>query len=472
MSESNPPTRFSPALIATGACVLAYAVILAVLAVMSSNVSGDEKLARTPLVVSSVVAGVVYVAGLWRSRRHAHVGTRGVLVILLVGLAARGIVLVTPPFLETDYHRYLLDGAVTARGANPYSVIPDRLLADDVTGGPRAEVLAEVATSGRPTIERINHSHLATIYPPGAQAVFAIAHLIEPWSIYAFRAVLLVFDVATAVLLLMLLRELRQPLAWIVWYWWNPVLLREVTSSAHMDVIVFPFIVGAILLAIRGRGFYCSIALVVAVGMKLWPILLAPALLRAGVRRTAALLGASAVLVAGSVLILSPMIAGASGDEAGLRVFSGYWRNNEGFFAIWSYVMNALSSRLSISGDDVTRLTRLGVAFFVGCWAVFGGIRPIVDGRDLVARVLSVVAALFLLGPTQFPWYYLWMLPLLCVRLNFALLLYTATLPLYYVHCEHRWVLWVEHLPIWAVLIGGWIWSRKGRHADADARVI
>ncbi|MCH7595822.1 MAG: hypothetical protein IID35_04605 [Planctomycetes bacterium] len=82
------------------------------------------------------------------------------------------------------------------------------------------------------------------------------------------------------------------------------------------------------------------------------------------------------------------------------------------------------------------------------------------------------VAALFLLGPTQFPWYYLWMLPLLCVRLSFGLLLYTVTLPLYYVHYEYRWVLWVEYLPIWVVSIGGWIWSRKGRYAAPDARVI
>lgn len=456
-------------MVATGGCILIYAASLALLGVLGSGDLADAEFARVPLVISSIITGLVYITGLWSFRRQARILRRGLLAILLVGLAARCVILVSPPFLETDYHRYLLDGAMTAHGLNPYDTIPDRLLADESTGSLDSEVLAEIASAGRETIEQMHQTDLATIYPPLTQAVFATAYFIQPWSAYVLRVVLLAFDIATVGLLLMLLQTLKLPPGWIAWYWWNPVLLREVTSSAHMDVIAFPFVIGAVLLALRGRAVCCSIALVLAVATKLWPILLAPVLLRTCVRRIPTLLGTLAILVAGSALTLWPMVTAAAGDDAGLHAFSRYWRNNEGFFALWSYAASVVLPRFSITGDDVIRYTRLGVAIFVGCWAAFWAFKPVLDGQDLVARVLRVVAALFLLAPTQFPWYYLWMLPLLCARQNFALMLYSVTLPLYYLHTEYRSVLWIEHLPIWAVLVGVWLWSRKRSHASFDA---
>jgi len=474
----RPASRFPFVFVATGVSVLIYAFGLAVLGLLGSSDFGDAEFARVPLVVSSIIVGFVYVVGLWCSKDHAILARRELGAILLVGLAARCVVLVSPPFLEDDYHRYLLDGAVTAHGLNPYGVIPDQLLPNDPSypggsvDGSHRPLLATIAMSGRETIEQVNHPHLATIYPPAAQAVFATAHVINPWSVYTLRVVMLAFDIATVALLLMLLAELKLPRIWVAWYWWNPVLLREVTSSTHMDVIVFPFVVAGVLFALRRRTAWCSLALVVAVGAKLWPILLAPVLLRASARRIPAMLWGSIIIVGGSALMLWPMLIGATGNDAGLHAFSRYWRNNDGFFAIWSHVASAILPLFSVSGDDVIRYSRLVVAIFVGGWAALCALKPIRDGHDLTSRMLGVVAVLFLLGPTQFPWYYLWMLPLLCVRVNVALLLYSVTLPLYYLHYEYRFVLWIEHLPVWVAILATWIITKRQRHGRVIPQAV
>lgn len=73
------------------------------------------------------------------------------------------------------------------------------------------------------------------------------------------------------------------------------------------------------------------------------------------------------------------------------------------------------------------------------------------------------VGGLFVLSPTQFAWYYTWVLPFLVLAPARALVLYTALLPLYHLHYDYPWVVWIEHLPVW-MLIGwaawGW-WSAR-----------
>ena len=76
---------------------------------------------------------------------------------------------------------------------------------------------------------------------------------------------------------------------------------------------------------------------------------------------------------------------------------------------------------------------------------------------------LLVVSGLYLLSPTQFPWYFTWLVPFLAIRAWPAIELYTITLPLYYFqHAlrpgEARWwfdniIIWVEHLPVFLAIV-------------------
>lgn len=86
------------------------------------------------------------------------------------------------------------------------------------------------------------------------------------------------------------------------------------------------------------------------------------------------------------------------------------------------------------------------------------------NNKELAGRFLLLTAMLFFLSPTQFPWYFLWLLPFLALRISFSLLLLSALLPIYYMrfYFEARqntdifdhWVVWLEYAPVWFLLIG------------------
>ena len=96
-------------------------------------------------------------------------------------------------------------------------------------------------------------------------------------------------------------------------------------------------------------------------------------------------------------------------------------------------------------------------------------------GLDLCRRCLVIVAAAFLLSPTQFPWYFLWMAPLLAIGPNWALLSLTCLMPLYYLRFHFlgrdmvdtfdNGVVWLQFAPVWCLLAWGWWRTRRGGQA-------
>ena len=96
----------------------------------------------------------------------------------MAGLAARLILIPSEPMLEDDYQRYLWEGGVVAAGLNPYATSPRS--ANEA--GPQTKLGALAHASGD-VIDRVAHAGLKTIYPPVAQAAFALAHKLNPWSL-------------------------------------------------------------------------------------------------------------------------------------------------------------------------------------------------------------------------------------------------------------------------------------------------
>ncbi len=165
-------------------------------------------------------------------------------VIFVAGLASRIICCLGEPILEDDYQRYLWDGAVTASGHNPYRYAPS-----DVVRGGTSHSLADIADQSGIVLQRIGHGELTTIYPPIAQSAFAAAYLVAPFSLGAWRVVLLVADLATFLLLMRLLTKMGRSQLWVSVYWWNPLVIKHVFNAAHMDALLLPPLLSAVLLA-------------------------------------------------------------------------------------------------------------------------------------------------------------------------------------------------------------------------------
>ena len=421
------------------------------------------------LVAAGVAAGGVYLALPGLVRRSAP--NAALLAAMIgLGLALRLVLLPSTPAIEDDVYRYLWDGAVVAAGINPYAHAPSAVLAGTV-GDDHGAALSRLAAESGEVIGRINHPHLRTIYPPAAQAAFALAHGIAPWSLGAWRGVVLAFDLATLGLILALLAALGRSPLWAALYWWNPLVVRELFNAAHMDGLILPFLLGAVLLAIRGRPVWAAGALALAAGVKLWPALLLPVLLRSarcGPRQAAAAVALFGALCA---VMAWPVLTAGLGPDSGFSAYGRSWEMNDALFMAVAWVVDGALGLADPGALYGGRLARLAVAGALLAFIAWLCRRPAADGEALCGRALAVTAALFLLGPTQFPWYYVPLVPFLALAPRPSLLLLTATLALY----ESRFyfaargmtevfdhgIVWLEYVPVWLLLV---------REAVADAR--
>jgi len=139
----------------------------------------------------------------------------------------------------------------------------------------------------------------------------------------SIKALLLVFDLATLSLVMTLLRQARRHVGWSLAYAWCPLVMKEFANSGHLDAIAVCLTTAAVCAAVhalldehvserRRRGYLvCAVVcLSLAVGAKLYPIILAPLFLVAIARRRGWREGLrSGILLAGcTTAVLWPML--------------------------------------------------------------------------------------------------------------------------------------------------------------------
>jgi len=453
-AAGDSPRPPGAALVVTGLTTVAYAVLLAWLAHRHDLglISRDQALFG--LAGGSVLAGAIYLTGLFRTRLQLR---RVSLVwIGFVAIAARLVLFTAPPMLETDYQRYLWDGAVGAHGINPYRYAPGDVASDAIVGND-AGMLHSLAVDGKGVLAKINHPGLSTIYPPVAQMCFALAYLIDPFGVTGWRLVLLLADVITAFLLIHLLKVMGLPVAQVIWYTWNPLLLRETYSSLHMDMLVLPILVAALLAAVRGRGTIGAALCIIGSAVKVWPIVLLPLFLRSLVRQWKSLVATPTLCGVLVVALWLPVFVVAQGPSSGFVAYGEGWQNNDGFFRAGIWLTERILGLIHVELWHSHSIMRVLSATLLLAVIASQAVRQ-TRALDLPRQCLFIVGAAFLLSPTQFPWYWLWCLPLLTLGPSLPLLLYTALLPLYYVQSLTPLVYGIEHLPVWGLL--GWNLAR------------
>lgn len=353
---------------------------------------------------------------------------RALLAIMIVaGFVGRLILFASEPMLEDDYQRYLWDGAVTAAGGNPYDASP----AQAQNAGPET-LLGQLKSNAGVVLLRVNHPELTTIYPPIAQGVFAIAHIIKPWNLTAWRSLLLVCDVGILALLLALLKEAGRAPLWAAIYWLNPLVLKEAFNSAHMEPLVLAPVLLALWLAARRRYMLAIVALALATGVKLWPALLLPLIVRPLLVSRQTLITALALFALIILVLLVPFLQSGFSETSGLRAYAENWKTNSALFPlIESFAARALVP-FGLSTVHAALAVKAALATAVASFALFQARPPISDARDLMQRAGMIVAALVLLSPAQYPWYLLWLIPFLAFWPSPAFLLLSATIAIYY----------------------------------------
>ncbi len=386
--------------------------------------------------------------------------------LLLVGLVMRLLMLPSTPMLENDYFRYLWDGAVTAAAENPYAHAPQ-----SIAEGNAPDSLKKLANTSGGLLDRVSYPTLKSIYPPVAQISFLLANWLEPFSLMAWRTVIFGFDLVSLGLLIAVMRHLGRPMLWSAIYWCNPLLVKEFFNSAHMDAGLVPFLLATLLLVLKSRLTWAGVTLALASGCKVWPVLLLPTLVRPLIRNWRQALPTLLVFAAITGLLATPLLWTGFTQDSGFVAYSQSWQRNDALFGLVAWFSDTALEALALTSLDGGRIARFAVALVIAFAAVGINLKDIREPVDVARRFLFIAALLFLLSPTQYPWYYSWILPFLAILPSMPLLLLTALLPLYYLRfyfevfdfaaTAETLLAWLQFGPVLALLAWQWMKDRQ-----------
>jgi len=337
--------------------------------------------------------------------------------------------------LSDDVYRYFWDGRVQLAGISPYRYPP---------AAPELAPLRDDRIS-----PSINRQGKPTVYPPGAQVVFAALALAAPDSLPAWRAFLLACDAVTVTLLLALLRRAEVARGAVIVYAWSPLVIFEGVQAAHVDLVMIPLVLAALAWRQRGRPVRAGVALGGAVLMKLYPLILLPAWWRprdwrfpAAVAATVALgyLPHVASVGRGALGFLPEYLGRAEDHNIGLRALITYG--------------------LGFTGD---RARTVAMVFFFALTAgalVWIGLKNRGDSVGMTRAGALAIATYLVLTPTAMhPWYTLWIVPFLCFEPWPAWLYFSGAVTLSYmsyVMPPLPWWAWLaEYGPLYGLLLRG-----------------
>jgi hypothetical protein len=354
--------------------------------------------------ILALVQGALYLAAVALSWRGG-LSRRALLTVLALAAVMRFAVLLAPPYLSDDINRYVWDGRVAGAHINPYRYLP----ADPHLAPLRDETIF-------PKINRADYA--PTIYPPVAEYIFFLGTRLRA-SLTAMKATLLCFELAAVLLLLRLLDDWRLPRSRILIYAWHPLTLWEFAGSGHVDAAVVTFVVLALWARRRETAWLTGSALAAAALVKFFPAVLFPALYR---RWDWKMPAAAAVTV---IIAYLPFLGAG---RALLGFLPGYvqeegLQSGRGYF-LWNLLRNV--PPLARAGPAVYLALAAATLLALAARSLFRA-----QGNYLAAAMTLAVATMVLLSP-HYPWYFAWIVPLVCLTPRPSALYLTLACPLLY----------------------------------------
>jgi alpha-1,6-mannosyltransferase len=342
-------------------------------------------------VIAALAQGAVWVGAAVVVMCGAR-GRGAFALILTTAILLRIGALAAPVFLSDDVYRYIWDGRVQAAGINPYRYVPT-----DV----HLEPLRDAAIF--PNVNRNNYA--PTIYPPVAQMFFFLATRFGE-SVLVMKLALVAIEAVGIWGLLLVLRGVGAPRENILLYAWHPLPVWEIAGSGHVDAVMVAFVALALAAAVRYRRAWSGVALAAATLVKFFPLALVPALWRPArsnrgdwrwLSAFAAVVIAAYVPYVGVGSRVLGFLPGYVAEES-LAAGSGFW--------IVEVLRNAVplptASYLALA---IASLAGLGIAALR---------RPPGPSPSLRWAMILSVATMLLASP-HYPWYFVWLVALLCV---------------------------------------------------------
>ena len=319
------------------------------------------------------------------------------LTVSIVGIAVvmEGILILMRPTLSDDMYRYVWDGRVQAHGLSPYRYPPE------------AAELGFLRDSE--IYPSINRKDGLTIYPPAAEAAFAVLWHIWPDNTHWFQAAMAGGSLLAGLLLLGLLRDLGLSPVRVLIYLWSPLLAFETAHSAHVDGLLLPLLVGAWWARVRDQDGLAGFLLGAATALKLYPVLLLPFLWRPNHPQARWRMPLAFGLTVAS-FYLPYALASGWGVLGYLPRYLPEKFNISPLVALLTPILNTLKLGL----PNLLIPLALGIIICAAGWSIA---HPASDGEAALRRCLLPIGVITLFSQDLFAWYMLWLLPLIAVFL-------------------------------------------------------
>jgi alpha-1,6-mannosyltransferase len=347
-------------------------------------------------------------------------------IILSVAIVCRLVTIYDDPALSSDVYRYAWDGVVQHAHINPYRYVP----------GDKA--LSFLRAPNQDLFDNMNRRDYAhTIYPPAAQVIFYLITFINPTMTFMKTAMVL-FEGLTLWALVMLLREMGVRREQTLIYAWCPLLIWEIGDSGHLDSVAMAFIALALLFRYRRQPLVTGLFLGLAVMTKMYPIVLLPALMMRSDSSKASLPMSHGRGFGHAVLgwdwkmpaVMFALIASgyAAYSSVGKLVFGflGGYVEEEGMQSGARYFLLQLAQQLP-------GLHHLPAAFFLAFSVLIFAILTLWALRvakdastknEFIVPAFALGFTLMLFFSPHYPWYVIWLVPLLALKPSLTVVTY------------------------------------------------
>ncbi len=393
-------------------------------------------------ILAYLVTSIFYLVGCYVATQNRAFSHAEIRFVWFAALVFRVTLLPLEPTLSEDLTRYRWQGKLQAAGGNPYVEVPE----DPKWAGLQDSTWAKVTRKDLPSV-----------YGPVSELGNAVWYGIASWAtgdeslqVWSFKLPYAALELAAGWALAALIKALSLPAGRLLIYLWSPLIVVEFWAQGHNDSATVLLVVLALTAASLNRWKRAFSWLTVAAMAKFWPAILLPFFWLQRVEGKWHFRWKAALVVPPLVFLLClPYAGGISNVTEMLEGFVGGWRNNDSLYGwIYEYV-----------DEDFDRGTELVTKILAYTLAAIWALQ-----LPLERAAKWCVVALLFLSANCFPWYLSWLVPLLALRPNAGLLMWTALVSLSY-HILIRYSIlgeWqdvddvrlIEYAPVYALLAG------------------
>jgi hypothetical protein len=416
--------------------------------------------------IALIPAYVAYFFIVYYSLNNKSAQQKNFVFLIIIGIIVRIILIPQQPFLSDDVYRYLWDGKVSFSGFNPFSYPPNSVALQNLQD-----------TNIYPYI---NFKGIPTVYPPLSQLVFLMSYIIG-YNIIVWKIILLLFESILVFFLYKLILHFKVNLMRLSIYLLNPLAVIETHGSGHLEIIAIMFLIIGIYYFYKNKTATSIFMFVLSILSKYNPLFMILPLIK---KRF--LLKFSIILFS-VVVVLLPFALNGTVPTAGMISYSNRWEFNGFFYKIFIFLYEITGFEIqkwfTIAYNGRMEDFYLSGALYYRFFAIVVFLVIVIDqikklkltenfkGVNYLKPVLFIGYSMLLLSPTLYPWYLIWVIPLLIFIPNWSWLFFTFLIQLSYyvlqqyildgVWEESTLILLLQYIPFYVLLLFEYLDNRK-----------